>query len=80
MFALGVVRDGILFVVGLYWCKAMSRRWRRDLEELCESRNIRDWCVIAALWGVTAFVLVCLIVTSVGVVRSVAHLAVRGSA
>ena len=73
MFSLGLLRDSILFVVALWWCRAMFRRWRKDLDELRTSRELRDWAAIAALWGVTAFILVCLIATSVGVVRSIAR-------
>lgn len=73
MLGFGLVRDGALFVAGFFWCRAMFRRWRRDLEKLRTSREIRDWAVIAALWGVTAFILVCLLDASVGVVRSLAH-------
>jgi hypothetical protein len=74
MFSFRLLVDGLLFVVGLCWCRAMFRRWRKDLDELRTSRELRDWAVIAALWGVTAFVLVCLIGTSVGVVRSIARI------
>ena len=74
MFSFGLLGDGILFVVGLCWCSAMFRRWRSDLDELRTSREVRDWAVIGVLWGVTAFILVCLIDTSVGVVRSIARI------
>jgi uncharacterized membrane protein YdcZ (DUF606 family) len=74
MFSFGLLGDGILFVVGLYWCNAMFRRWRSDLDELRTSRDIREWAVIAGLWGVTAFIFVCLIATSLGVVRSIASI------
>jgi len=73
MLSFGLVRDSLLLVVGLCWCGAMFRRWRRDLETLFDSRLVRDWAVIAALWGVTAVMLICVISTSVGLIRSIAH-------
>ena len=51
----------------------MYRRWRRDLETLLDSRQVKDWAVISALWGVTAVMLVCVISTSVGLIRSITH-------
>lgn len=73
MFTFGFLRDSVLFVVGLCWLGAMFRRMPRDVDVLRESRVIRDWVVIAALWGVTAVVLVCMLGASLGVVRSIAH-------
>jgi hypothetical protein len=73
MFTFGLLRDGVLFVVGLGWLGAMFRRMPRDLDVLRESRVIRDWAVIAVLWGITAFVLVCMLGASLGVVRSIAN-------
>ena len=72
MDTLGLLRDIILFIAGLFWCRVMFRRCRSDFDDLQTSRELRVWAVIAALWGVTAFVLVCLIGASVGVVRSIA--------
>jgi hypothetical protein len=74
MFGSGIVRDVILLVISACWCVAIFRRLRRDLETLFDSRVIRDWVVIAALWGVTAVMLVCLVSTSVGVVRGIARI------
>ena len=67
----GILRDVLVFVVGFFWCRAMFRRLQRDVDDLYTSREVRVWAVIAALWGVTAFVLICMIGTSVGVVRSI---------
>jgi hypothetical protein len=38
------------------------------------SRDVRDWVVIGALWGVTAFLMLFMIGTSVGLVRSLARI------
>ena len=73
-FTLGFLRDGVLFVLGLFWCRAMFRRIRKDIDTLYDSRQPRDWAVIGGLWGVTVFVVVFLIVTSAGVLRSLASL------
>ena len=73
MSTLGFVRDALLLVIALAWCGAMYRRWRRDLETLLDSRQVKDWAVISALWGVTAVMLVCVISTSVGLIRSITH-------
>jgi hypothetical protein len=74
MFSFGLLRDCILFVVGLFWCRAMLCRLRSDIDKLCTSRELRAWVVIAALWGVTAFVLICMIGTTVGVVRGIVRI------
>jgi hypothetical protein len=73
IFTLGFVRDAIVFVLGIYWCRRMFRRLRRDIDTLYDSRQTKDWAVIGGLWGVTVFVVVFLIVTSVGVIRSIGH-------
>ena len=73
MITFGFVRDVILLVVGLCWCGAMSRRWRRDVETLFDSRAVRDWAVIAALWGVTVVMLVCVVSTSVGLLGRITN-------
>ena len=72
MTALGLLRDGILFAVGLFWSRAMFRRLRGDIDTLRTSRDLRRWTVIGALWGVTAFVVICLISASVGLIRGIA--------
>jgi hypothetical protein len=74
MLDFGLLRDGVVFVVGFYWCRTMFRRWRSDLDELRTSRDVRDWVVIGALWGVTAFLMLFMIGTSVGLVRSLARI------
>jgi hypothetical protein len=70
---LGLLRDVLLFVIGLGWCVAMFRRGRSDLDRLLDSRNVRDWALISALWGITAFVLVCMVAGTLGVARSIGH-------
>ena len=74
MLHFGLFRDVVLFVVGFFWCRVMFRRFGSDLDQLRESREVRHWVVIAGLWGVTAFLLVCMIGTSVGVVRSLTRI------
>ena len=70
----GLLRDGILLVISLVWCTAVFRRGRRDLETLSDSGVVRDWALIAALWGVTVVMLICLVTTSVSIVRSIARI------
>jgi hypothetical protein len=67
------LRDILFIVVGLWWCRFMFRRLRRDVGALYDSREIKVWSMIAALWGVTLFVVVCLITSSVGLVRTIGH-------
>ena len=70
MFTFGLLGDSVCFVVGLVWCSAMFRRWRSDLDELRTSKESGDRVVIAVLWVITAYILVCMTGTSVGVLRS----------
>jgi hypothetical protein len=73
MFTIGFLRDAVVFVLGVYWCSRMIRRLRRDIDTLYDSRQLKDWAVIGALWGVTAFVVIFLIGTSFGVIRGISH-------
>jgi hypothetical protein len=73
MFSFGLLGDGLLFVLGLSWCSVMFRRWRSDLDEIRTSKETGDRVVIAVLWALTVCFLVCMIDTSVGVIRSLGH-------
>jgi hypothetical protein len=70
MFSIGLLGDGVLFVVGLYWCRVMFGRWKSDLDDFRTSEGTSSRAAIAILWVVTAFILVFLLDTSVGVLRS----------
>lgn len=67
----GVMVDALALVLGVLWCRAMFRRWRKDLDEIRNATDVRDFVVIAALWGITCVVACVVIGTSIGIVRGI---------
>ena len=54
----GLLINAILFALGAGWCYAVSKRWRSDLEELREVKDIVRKVVILGIWAVTIVIAV----------------------
>ena len=67
----GVVANAALVVLGLFWCREMLGRWRRDLDELRSGSDANARLAIVALWVATAVILVLLITFTAGILKSI---------
>jgi hypothetical protein len=72
MLSFGVLIDAAGLALSTSWCWAMSKRWRRDFEELQDPASVSKCMIIAGLWGVTCVALCIVIGTSIGLVRGIA--------
>ena len=54
----GLLINAILFALGAGWCYAVFKRWRSDLEELREVKDIVRKVVILGIWAVTIVIAV----------------------
>ena len=61
MLSFGVVADAVLFALGLYWCREMARRWRRDLSEFRRARDTSDRAAIGIVWALTVLIAVAML-------------------
>ena len=71
MLSFGMLIDAVALVLGILWCKAMSKRCRKDFDELRDPASVSKCMVIAALWGATCVVVCIVLGTSIGVVRGI---------
>ncbi len=68
----GLLINAILFALGAGWCYAVFKRWRSDLEELREVKDIVRKVVILGIWAVTVVIAILVVNFAGGVIGKIA--------
>jgi amino acid transporter len=58
----------VLFVLGVYWCCEVARRFREDLQELSEVKEAPRKTGIIIVWIITVVIAVILIISTVVII------------
>ena len=68
---LGIFVNVALVMMGLFWCRVMFGRWRRDLDEFRSSDDSAARRAIVLLWAATALIVILMVDLFVGILENV---------
>ena len=58
-----------LYIFGLWWCYKVISRFREDVREILELREVVRTTVIIFIWGITVIILILLILYVFVIIR-----------